>query len=292
MFSSFLIVWCAISALKQTCETNEQTEETQLRIARIVGIAMPLLSLVLAMNRIKLSPSLMFIALSIVIIHIVVFLFLIKEKNLYKNESINIPQLLVICSSLVFSSHAGFASMATKLKLSELPDSLVVEYSEKLNEYEGKKNKKITSIETEVFEKKPVSKEEVMSLHDLFKQDRIARTILDEEFGIPIIPMNRLRGDMAHYYGTHRAYIELSEKQIPNIKFICTFFPIVWLGILFNITKLYEKDELENNAISLGNHEIVKSDNNYVKNKFNIKNIIIIDIALISIILIYMIWID
>ncbi|MDY6949547.1 MAG: hypothetical protein SXG53_28015, partial [Pseudomonadota bacterium] len=126
-----LMVACAF-AVAQVCDLAEQTELAQIRVARIAGVATPFLSLALCMPKTRLYGPLFLITLAMTLLQSATFLFWVRETPLQKHESVNIPQLLIICTSLLFTSHALLGALATREFLVQLPRELHTGYGIKV----------------------------------------------------------------------------------------------------------------------------------------------------------------
>jgi hypothetical protein len=246
-FGCFLLVVCTALAARQTCDTDAQIEKTQLRVARIVGVTIPLVSIASVMNRTKFDTALMLLSISVTLAQVITFLFFVKEKNLTKDYSINIPQLLVICSSLVFSTHTTIASLSSNVFLSDIPDDLIVDRA--MNEINSliveaesslKHKEKDTSsdvnIDTDI--KLPPTQEEKEYIFEKYRKNRIAKVLLDEEYSSLFIPINRITYDLGSEFSylerikIDADYIKSAKSIIPNLRILVAFLIAVWVIIL------------------------------------------------------------
>lgn len=207
-----VIILCVAFALKDLCDTDESTQRAQVRLARIVGIVVPLVSLALHMSRLKLDSQHLLLAVVATFSQVSIFIFLVADRDLVKGKSLNIPQALVICSSVLFLTHSLLASLAARNYLLSLPSELVIEF-------EGS-NKLDTSKWT----------------INEYQIDRTARQILDDESPL-LLGIYKLTAELGNVHGIHRAHITTSERQGKNLEQLLTLVAALWLVTLLRTTQ-------------------------------------------------------
>jgi hypothetical protein len=230
--STILIVCCAF-AVAQVCDLTEQTELAQIRVARIAGVSTPFISLALCMAKTRLDSFLFIIGLLMALVQSATFLFFVRETPLQKDKSVNIPQLLIICTSLLFTSHAMLGALATREFLIGLPKEVLTGY--------GK--------EAHITAEAPWSPE-------VYEKERIAKLLLAEEGG-PFVPgISRLLadiGDKNALRGVHRAYVNAAEYQARNLTVMIAFLASLWLVVLARTALQARSTDRERPAAVAGN---------------------------------------
>ncbi|MBT9609038.1 MAG: hypothetical protein WAP57_10710 [Aquabacterium commune] len=225
---SLLMSACVIAALAQKWDNDKATERSQVRVGRIVGIAVPLIAIAVNMSKTKHTPALMLGAIALTFIQASAFLLLVRERPLERDKSINIPQLLVICSSLMFSIHFTLSSMSGRLFLTQLPDEIVASSGEKMVK---------VSEAASAAEKYDRDTEEVKR-HDndvAYKRNKIAQSILDEEAGVPLIPVNSIAADLqlgGKGVAISQLAVDSAKKQLANLRVLSAFLIAVWALVL------------------------------------------------------------
>lgn len=222
---SVFLTACLLSALAQKWENDSSTEKAHMRVGRVVGIAVPLIALAVTMSKTKHSPALMIGAIAITFGQVAAFLFLVRERKLEASKSINIPQLLIICSSLMFSLHFAISSMSGRLYLSKLPESLIVSAGEKPRDLVPNASRPASG---------PTAKER-QSANAIYRQIRTAQSILDEESAFPLIPANTIAIDVV-LGGKGMAVSELAfetaNNQLANLRVLVAFFLAAWFIVI------------------------------------------------------------
>jgi uncharacterized membrane protein YiaA len=199
-----VLVMCIAFALRDLCDTDESTQRSQVRLARIVGIVVPLISLVIHMSRLKLDGYFLFLAVVATFSQVAIFIFLVNDRDLVKGKSLNIPQVLVICSSVLFLTHSLMASLAARNYLQALPQALIIEF-------DGKKK-----IDTAAW------------TTNEYQLDRTARQVLDDESPL-LLGIYKLSAELGGVHGIHRAHIIASERQGKNLEQLLTLVVSLWL---------------------------------------------------------------
>lgn len=219
---------CVVAALAQKWDNDNTTERSQVRVGRIVGIAVPLIAIAVNMSKTKHTPALMLGGIALTFIQAGAFLLMVRERPLERDKSINIPQLLVICSSLMFSIQFTLSSMSGRLFLTQLPDEVVTSAGEKM----VKVSDAASAAEKYVRD----SEEEKRSDNAIaYKRNKIAQSILDEESGVPLIPVNSVQADL-HYggqgLGINQLAVESAGKQLGNLRVLASFLIALWALVL------------------------------------------------------------
>lgn len=204
-----LVMVCVARAMVQMCETQEQTEISQLRVARIVGISTALLSLAITMSRSKLETPLYLLSLAMSCIQAAVFLLLVKEEHLEQGKSANIPQLLVICTSLIFATHAATASLSTRHYLVALPEDLISGYGKSIDP---------TQWPTEYH-----------------VRDKTANFAIKEDAGPVVGGLYGVIYDAGNSSGVHQRHVAAAEYQVINLSVLALFLGLMWIAVLCRI---------------------------------------------------------
>lgn len=210
--AALVLILCVSFALKDLCDTDESTQRSQVRLARIVGIVVPLVSLAIHMSRLKLDGHYLLLAVIATFSQVAIFIFLVADRDLVKGRSLNIPQALVICSSVLFLTHSLLASLAARNYLLDLPAEMIIEF-------EGTK-KPDTSKWT----------------NNEYQIDRTARQILDDESPL-LLGIYKLTAELGNLHGIHRAHIIASERQGRNLEHLLTLIAALWLVTLGRTTQ-------------------------------------------------------
>lgn len=234
VFAGVAIAVCLWFALTDPCDTDAETEKDQLRIARIAGITIPLIAMALSMNKIKNEPTLLYFSLGITFLQVLLFLFLVGENPTKERRSVNVPQLLVICSSLVLSIHFTMASLSSKLYVSKLPPDMRIEpgkdYLKKIVEAKAPE-----AAASDAKQSEP-SKEEREKMLDLYKRNQIAQSINDDSSPLPIVPINQISAEYllggTKGIGVNVVSIETSRRQSNNLKMLAGFLIASWASVL------------------------------------------------------------
>ncbi|UDF36108.1 UNVERIFIED_ORG: hypothetical protein LHJ69_03295 [Shinella sp. XGS7] len=218
--AAFVAIICVFFALKDLCDTDESTQRAQVRLARVVGVVVPLVSLALHMSRLKLDGQHLLLAVIATFVQVSVFLFLVVDRDLVKGKSLNIPQALVICSSVLFLTHSLLASLAARNYLLALPSELIIEFESP---------KKIDTAKWTINE---------------YQIDRTARQILDDESPL-LLGIYKLTAELVSFHGIHRAHIITSERQGKNLEQLLTLVVALWFVTLgrttMHVRSLHEK---------------------------------------------------
>ncbi len=215
-----LMTICILSSLSQKWENSQVGEKAQLRVGRIVGISIPLVAIALTMDRLKLDETVMTIGLIITFAQCLIFLLMVREKPLKEAESINIPQLLIICSSLVFSLQFSLASLSSKIYITNLPKQLIVQPGKKAELKDSDNNK------GEVLDPKII---------ELFEKNIIAQGVLDSNSSIPIVPINTIASQVmsgSQGFGVTVITLKAMQEKIPNLRQLIAFLVACWMTVI------------------------------------------------------------
>lgn len=234
-FACVAISICLWFALSQPCDADLETEKDQLRIARIAGITIPLIAMAISMNKIKNEPLLLDISLGITFLQVILFLFLIGESPAKEKKPVNIPQLLVICSSLVLSIHFTLASLSSKLYVAKLPSDMMIEpgndYLKKIIEAKSHAPDPAASDAPP----REASQEERDKMIEFYRKNQIAQSINDDNSALPIFPINQISAEYnfgSKGIGVNIVSIENSKRQSENLKILAGFLIASWLSVL------------------------------------------------------------
>jgi hypothetical protein len=208
---AIILLMCGALAVKQMSDLPEETSRTQVRVARIVGVSTPFLALAFTMSKLRLDTGLFVLALSMTLVQAFTFLFLVKEEPLRAGKSVNVPQLLVICTSLLFATHAVIGSLSMRQYLLDLPAEMLTGYGIPAKEA------KDWSIE-------------------MYEKQRIASRLLGSEAG-PLVSgiygvIDDVSGDKPFVRGIHRAHIDSARYQSANLQVLGAFFAALWIVVL------------------------------------------------------------
>jgi len=226
-----LMAACLISAMIQRWDNDDSTERSHIRMARIVGIAVPLIAAAVSMARTKHTEELMIGAIFLTFFQAFVFLFLVRERPLEKDKSINIPQLIVICSSLMFSIQFSLSSMSGKFFLVRLPDEVVISADDRFVKISDAE-----SAAAEYAQSKLDKEVESRKNNEAYERNRIAQSILDEDGAMPLIPTNSIAAEFhfgAKGVGVTRLAVDTAQRQLENLKLLVSFLFVAWILVLF-----------------------------------------------------------
>ena len=230
-----MIAICLWYALNEPCDADSETEKDQLRIARITGITIPLIAMALSMNKIKNEPFLLYMALGITFLQVLLFLFLVGESPSKEKKSVNVPQLLVICSSFVLSIHFTLASLSSTIYVSKLPPDMRIEpgkdYLKKIVEAKSQAPYAAASSPPQ----REPSKEEKEKILDLYKRNKIAQSINDDNSALQVFPVNQISAEYllgTKGIGVNVVNIENSRRQSGNLKLLAGFLIAAWFFVL------------------------------------------------------------
>lgn len=202
---------CVFYSLRHFVESTSEQQVSQLRIARIVGITTPFLSFAFVVSRVKLDSALFFISLGVTLFHCAVYLFAVKDKPKDSELVLNIPQVLVVCTALLFSTQATVGSLATRSYISKLPETMFFGYG---------KEEVDTSPWTE----------------DEYRTERYAKFAIKAEAGPFAGGIYGLSYDLGAQPGIHKRYFEDARFQVLNLKLSATFEALLWSLCLIRIT--------------------------------------------------------
>ncbi|MFZ5638325.1 MAG: hypothetical protein ACOY82_17245 [Pseudomonadota bacterium] len=235
-----LMAVCLLSAIFQRWENDVDTERSHIRIARIVGVSVPLVAVAITMEKTKHTPELMVGAILVAFFQAFVFLFFVKEKPLQKGRSINIPQLIVICSSLVFSIQFSLSSMSGRFYLVSLPEAMIISAGERVVRIS---EAKAAAAEYDAMK----SDQEALNRanNEMYERNKIAQGILDEDGVMPIIPANSIASEMqfgAKGAGVPRLAVDIARRQLGNLLILVSFLFMAWVIVLgrtfiYSVTK-------------------------------------------------------
>ena len=222
-----ILVVASAFAASQLCDLTEQTELAQIRVARIAGVSTPFISLALCMHRTQLGPALFVVALLMTLMQSATFLFFVRETSLQKDKSINIPQLLIICTSLLFTSHSMLGALATREFLIDLPPEVLTGFGGPAVNPTAEPWKE-----------------------EMYKKERSAKLLLSEEGGLLAPGISRLLVDMDHKHGVHRAYVEAAKYQADNLRILAALFASLWIAMVMRTTsQARASDKLTNRVL-------------------------------------------
>lgn len=225
-----LMAACLLAATFQRWDNDKNTERSHVRIARIVGIAVPLIAIAVSMTKTRHTPPLMLAAIALTFFQAFSFLFVVRERPLEKDKSINIPQLLVICSSLMFAIHFALASMSGRLYLVRLPDELVISAGER-----AVKVSAAASAAADYLKSGSDKQAEERKNNEAYERNKIAQSILDEEASIPLLPTNSIASE--YIYGgkgvaVTKLAVNTAQRQLENLKVLVSYLFVAWAIVL------------------------------------------------------------
>lgn len=229
-----IMLACVLAALAQTSSNDQSTERAQVRVGRVVGISVPLIAIAVTMSKTKHTPALMLAGIALTFIQATTFLLLVKERPLVRDKSINIPQLLVICSSLMFSIHFTLSSMSGRLFISQLPPEVIASSGEKMV--------KVSEAASAAAQFDRATDAEKLHQNDLaYKRNKVAQSIIDEEAGVPLIPMNAIAADIQQGgkgLAISRLAFDSANRQLANLHVLSAYLIAVW-GLVLLRTLVY-----------------------------------------------------
>ena len=201
---------CVFYSLRHRIESTINEQIAQLRIARIVGITSPFLSFAFVVSRVKLDQDIFYISLGITLIHCAIYLFVVKDIPKDEERALNIPQVLVVCTALLFSTQATLGSLSTRTYIAQLPDKMFFGYDK-------------DEVDTENW-----------STED-YRLDRYAKFAIRDESGPIAGSLYTLSYDVGSDAGVHRRYHEEAQFQVLNLKISAIFEGLLWLLCVFRI---------------------------------------------------------
>lgn len=242
--SATLLAVCVLRALAQDAETALEVEAAQLRVARIVGMMAPLLAAAFCLSRARFNEQLSLAMVGAAFFQVFVFFTLVKDRGNAAARSVNVPQLLVICSSLMFSTLFGLANLSSKNLLATLPQDQVVDLVEKAaQEAEAAYQRAHASPDgpAQAASASPAQRmtaQERAALERHFTELRNARAVLDEESPLPMVPMHRLLYEFSPAVadqlkiGAH--HVAAARAQVSRFAAMTSLFGAIWLIVLLS----------------------------------------------------------